>query len=338
MTWRPPWAGCQRKSSTGRGWLREGVVNHGERGFNGCPHTIVVVVSWGFGFRVGWVSDFQASMIERAIGRTLRKWRRGRDLSLVEAGRLMRCSNAKISMMENAVRPINPVDVMAAGFAYQVPGPERDRLYGEAMWAKSQRALAGVEESLLFDAARDYVELEFEASLMRILGETLLPGLLQIPDYTRAAIIADDPLRAEVVAVQQAALRVARRGRLEGKDPLRVEAVFTEGLLNYVVGGPVVMKAQLLYLMELSERPNVEIQVVPFRAGAYPSMGSTFTVLSFPHEQHVDVVYVENFMQGQYMEHPRDRELCSLKFAALRKVALSPGESMELIAEVVERL
>ncbi|MCS7483254.1 helix-turn-helix domain-containing protein [Umezawaea endophytica] len=284
------------------------------------------------------MNDFQATMLERAIGRTLRKWRRSRDLSLVEAGSLLRCSNAKISMMENAVRPVNPTDVMAAGFAYQVGGPERDKLYGDAVWAKQHRALAAVEESLLFDAARDYVELEFEASLLRILGASLLPGLLQIPDYTKAAIIADDPLRAEVVAEQQTVLRSARQGRLGGRDPLRVEAVFTEGLLNYVVGGPAVMRAQLLYLMELSERPNVEIQVVPFRAGAYPAMGSTFTVLSFPHEQHVDVVYVENFMQGQYMEHPRDRELCNLKFAALRRVALSPGESVELIAETVERL
>jgi Domain of unknown function (DUF5753) len=241
-------------------------------------------------------------------------------------------------MMENAVRPVNPTDVMAAGFAYQVPGPERDKLYGDAVWAKNHWALETVEESLLFDAARDYVELEFEASVLRILGSSLVPGLLQIPDYTRAAIVADDPLRAEVVVQQQTVLRSARQARLEGKDSLRVEAVFTEGLLNYVVGGSAVMKAQLLYLMELSERPNVVIQIVPFSAGAYPAMGSTFTVLSFPHEQHVDVVYVENFMQGQYMEHPRDRELCNLKFSALRRVALSAGESVELIAEVIERL
>lgn len=63
---------------------------------------------------------FLATMLERSIGRTLRNWRRSRDLSLVEAGRLLRCSNAKISMMENAVRPVNPTDVMAAGV--RLPG------------------------------------------------------------------------------------------------------------------------------------------------------------------------------------------------------------------------
>ncbi|HWO64552.1 MAG TPA: helix-turn-helix transcriptional regulator [Umezawaea sp.] len=284
------------------------------------------------------MNDFQATMLERAIGRTLRKWRRSRDLSLVEAGSLLRCSNAKISMMENAVRPVNPTDVMAAGFAYQVSGPERDKLYGDAVWAKQQRLLAGVEENLLFDAALDYIELEFEASLLRIFRFDLLPGLLQIPEYTRATIRADDLDRAEVILAQQEVIRAERQARLKEKNPLRVEAVFNEAIIRAVVGGSAVMRAQLLHLMALAELPNVEIQIMPFSQGAYPAMGSTFTLLSFPHEQHVDVVYVENFMQGNYMERPGDRELCNLRFSGLRRAAMSPGESLELIAEAAERL
>ncbi len=158
------------------------------------------------------------------------------------------------------------------------------------VWVKNHGVLAAMGESLLFDAARDCGELEFEALLLRIFRATLLPGLSRIPDCTRAAIIADDPLRAGVV--QQIALRSARQARLGERDPLQVEAVFDEGLLYHVVGGPVVMRVQLLYL---SERSNVEIQL-------------------------------------------GDRELCSPKFAALRRVALSPGESVELTVEAAERL
>jgi len=287
----------------------------------------------------GYVSeDFEATMLERAIGRTLRTWRKSGNLSLAEACKLLRCSTAKISMMENVIRAAHPTDVMAAGFAYGVPGPERDKLYNDAVFARRQRVLAAVEDDLIFDAARDYVELEFEASVLKIFRCSILPGLLQLPEYTRAAIRADDPLRAEVVAEQQAMLRSARQARMTDKDPLRVEAVFSEALIRQVVGGPRVMKAQLLYLMELAERPNVVIQIMPFATGAYPAMGSPFTILAFPHDAHGDVVYVENFMQGQYMERSRDRALCTLKFAALQKTALSPGESLELIAEVVSGL
>jgi hypothetical protein len=241
-------------------------------------------------------------------------------------------------MMENVIRPAHPTDVMAAGFAYDVPGPERDKLYNDANFARRRRMLSEVEDDLIFDAARDYIELEFEASVLKIFRFDLLPGLFQIPDYTRASIQADDFERAEVLIVQQAMLRAARQARLREGSPLRVEAVFNEAMIRAMVGGPQIMKAQLLHLMELAELPNVVIQIVPFSVGAYPAMGSTFTLLSFPHDKHPDVVYVENFMHGQYMERRSDRELCTLKFAGLQRVALSPAESLELIAEVAGSL
>lgn len=138
--------------------------------------------------------------------------------------------------------------------------------------------------------------------------------------------------------MRQEMLRAARQARLREKNPLRVEAVLNEATIRAVVGGPAVMKAQLLHLMTLAELPNVDIRILPFSRGAYPAMGSTFTLLSFPHEHHVDVVYLENFLRIQYAERPGDRELCSLKFAGLRRVAMSQDESLELIAEAAESL
>jgi hypothetical protein len=86
--------------------------------------------------------------------------------------------------------------------------------------------------------------------------------------------------------------------------------------------------------MELSELDNVTIQVIPFAFGAYAAMGSPFDIMSFPHDSHEDVVYYETVMRGAYVERPIDREPYKLRFAGLQKVALSPGESLELVAEV----
>jgi hypothetical protein len=132
-------------------------------------------------------------------------------------------------------------------------------------------------------------------------------------------------------------LRAERQARLREKDPLRVQAVFNEAMIRSAVGGPAVMRAQLLHLMVLAELPNVDIRILPFSQGAYPAMGSTFTLLSFPQEHYVDVVYLENFLRIQYMERPSDRELCSLRFDGLRRTAMSTAESLELIAEAAER-
>jgi len=61
--------------------------------------------------------DFRATALERAIGRQLAGWRNERELSLTEADRRVGFSSAKLSMMENAVQPSAPVDVMALNLA-----------------------------------------------------------------------------------------------------------------------------------------------------------------------------------------------------------------------------
>jgi hypothetical protein len=170
-------------------------------------------------------------------------------------------------------------------------------------------------------------------------------GQHRLPDHDDVAVragmpssfkmaMADDPLRGGVIAVQRADLWSARKKRLFGPHPLVVEMVLGEAALRTAVGGDRAMKDQLLHLMELSELPNVTTQVMPFRRGAYPAIGSAYNILSFTHELHDDVVYTENVTYGRYEEAPDDLEPYKVKFAGAQQRALGPGESLELIAEV----
>jgi transcriptional regulator with XRE-family HTH domain len=279
---------------------------------------------------------FRPTAAERAIGRELERWRRSRDLSLVELGRLVGCSNAKLSKLENALWPVAPGDVVAIGMACKIDDDERNALFDKATWARRNRLLG--DDTVIFDAARDYIELEFEASMVQTFRIDLVPGLFQTADYTRAVAKADDPIRGEVTAIQQITMRAARQERLTGKNPLRVEAVVVEGVLHHAMGGPKAMRQQLLHLMRLAELETVSIQVVPFKAGGYPAMGSPFNILSFTHELHDSVVYTENVMEGSYSERPGELERYTLSFASLQRVALSPGDSVEFIAEVASNL
>ncbi|TWP51801.1 helix-turn-helix domain-containing protein [Lentzea tibetensis] len=278
---------------------------------------------------------FRPTMLERAIGRTLGDWRKDRQFSLSEAGRRVGFSTAKLSMMENAVQPSAPVDVMALGFVYLVPAPERQQLVANTEHARRLRRPSAGEMGVLFDAVGEYGRLELEASSVRAFRIDVLPGFFQIPDYITALAKADDPLRAAVVAEQRIALREVRRQRLTDKNPLVVEVVLCEAALRQTVGGPRVMRAQLLHLIELAELANVTIRVMPFAAGAYPAVGSPFTILSFPHEQHDDVVYLQSVRRGSYVESPEERGPYMVRFTALQEIALTPCESLELIAEVL---
>ncbi|MFD9705890.1 helix-turn-helix domain-containing protein [Lentzea sp. NPDC059081] len=277
--------------------------------------------------------DFRATALERAIGRQLAGWRDERELSLTEAGQRVGFSSAKLSMMENAVQPSAPVDIMALGYVYKVPTPEWQLAVLRAQYAERIRKCAP-DELLNFDAAADFANLVFEATLLRTFTTDLVPAVLQLAGYTDAALQTDDPVRTARLAM----VREAWSTRLHDKDPLAVQAVFPEAVLWQVVGGPRVMKAQLLHLMEVSEHPAVSVQVVPRGAGAYPAMGSPFTLLGFPHRQHNDVAYLETFIKGEYVEDPGLTEQCAHRFESLQEIALGPGESLELIAEAAAEL
>ncbi|MFJ8964667.1 helix-turn-helix domain-containing protein [Lentzea sp. NPDC102401] len=277
--------------------------------------------------------DFRATTLERAIGRQLAGWRDERELSLTEAGQRVGFSSAKLSMMENAVQPSAPVDVMALGYVYKVPTPEWQAVVLRAQYAERARARAG-GDGLHFDPGADFANLVFEATLLRVFTTDLVPAVFQLPGYTNAVLQDDDPVRTARLAM----VREAWATRLTDKDPLAVRAVFPEAVLRQVIGGPRVMKAQLLHLMEVSEHEAVTVQVVPRGAGAYPAMGSPFTLLGFPHRQHNDVAYLETFIKGEYVEEPGLTEQCALRFESLRDVALGTGESLELIAEAAADL
>ncbi|GGM95405.1 transcriptional regulator [Lentzea pudingi] len=276
--------------------------------------------------------DFRATTLERAIGRQLAGWRAERELSLTEAGQRVGFSSAKLSMMENAVQPSAPLDVMALGYVYKVPVVEWQSVVVRAQHAERVRARSAGGPD--FDPAADFANLVFEATLLRVFTTDLVPAVFQLPVYLNAVMQSDDPVRTARLAM----VREAWASRLNGKDPLVAHAVFPEAVLRHVIGGPRVMKAQLLHLMEVSEHPAVSVRVVPRGAGAYPAMGSPFTLLGFPHRQHNDVAYLETFIKGEYVEEPGLTEECASRFASLQETALGEGESLELIAEAAADL
>ena len=73
------------------------------------------------------------------------------------------------------------------------------------------------------------------------------------------------------------------------------------------------------------------IQVIPFSAGAHPAMESSFDILEFSATP--SLVYVEGLIGYMYLERPQDLLRYEEVFERLCDIALSPQESIELIAE-----
>ncbi|HLX49375.1 MAG TPA: DUF5753 domain-containing protein, partial [Streptosporangiaceae bacterium] len=84
----------------------------------------------------------------------------------------------------------------------------------------------------------------------------------------------------EEAAEEQVALRLSRQEILDRPDPPQVVAVIYEAVLHHLVGSPQVMHDALIHLAELSQRPNITIQVIPTDTGANAGLGGSFNLAS----------------------------------------------------------
>ncbi|MGH8967413.1 MAG: Scr1 family TA system antitoxin-like transcriptional regulator, partial [Actinomycetes bacterium] len=60
--------------------------------------------------------------------------------------------------------------------------------------------------------------------------------------------------------------------------------------------------------LEMSELPNVILQVLPFRLGAHAAAGGPFTILRFAEPDLPDVVYLEQLNSAVYQDKRSDVE------------------------------
>ena len=273
----------------------------------------------------------------RKLGAELRALRARAALTSGEAASRVGWHQSKVSRIETGASGVKPADVQRLLDAYDVQDHElRDLLL----------ALAGSEDGggrqnwwhayrgVLPPAYRDFISLESQASGMLTLETSVVPGLLQTPDYARAVT------RAAVGTLEDAKLdalvevRLARQDVLRGDPPLALSAVLDEAVLRREVGGPKVMARQLKRLLEAARLPQVRLQVLPFAAGAHIGITGPFVIFSFPRIADLDVVVLDHLTSSLYLERKEDLRAYSAAFEVLRAHALTPEESLSFINKI----
>jgi transcriptional regulator with XRE-family HTH domain len=242
------------------------------------------------------------------------------------------CSPSKVSRMETGQRGATLRDVRDLCDLYGVTDEaQRESMMELAAEGKQPGWWSGYE---LYQFAQ-YVGLETAAAELWSYKALTIPGLLQTEDYVHALnkeLIPAPAIEREAAFVE---VRLKRQQRLTESPPLRMRVILDEGALRRVVGGPLVMAGQLDWLVEMVSHPDadIDIQVVPFSAGAGPAMESTFNLLWFaPPEP--SVVYVEGLSGWMYLDREQDTARYRQVFERLREIALTPQESLQLVAEV----
>ncbi|MEV8428219.1 helix-turn-helix transcriptional regulator [Streptomyces sp. HUAS 31] len=173
-------------------------------------------------------------------------------------------------------------------------------------------------------------ELESRAIEIGTFQTHMVHGLLQTKEYARAVLgVLDDTDLDDRTEV-----RLARQRIFEKSEAPVFWMILSEAALHQEIGGPATMRGQLAHLLSFERNQRVNIQVLPFSAGAHAGLQGSFTVFRFPGDP--TIVYTEGYGSGHPTANPDSVKDCSLRYDHLQAAALSLKDSAELIRRVME--
>lgn len=270
---------------------------------------------------------FSPAVRRRRLGAELRRYREQAGFTIEQVAEHMRCSASKISRLETGQIGSSPNDIREILTLFRVGEPTLCELVEVAKETR-QRGWWQRHGAVL---TSEFVAFEQAASLIRSYEAQCVPGLLQTEDYARHLLAGAQNLLADgeddTLLENRLQVRMRRRSLLTQEDPLQLWCVIDESALLRPVGGPDVMRAQIDYLIAMSEMDNVTIQVLPLRVGAHPGMDGSFAILRFSHESDPDAVYVTTATGGAFLEKPEHVARHQRVFERLTAIALSPQDS-----------
>ncbi len=272
----------------------------------------------------------------RRLGTELRRLRESAGLTCEQAGDHLTCSASKISRIETARVPARAADVQGLCELYAAGEERTATLVALARESKTEGWWQRFDGTIP-DWFSTYVGLEAEAASIRTYEIQLVPGLLQTEGYARALFECAELSSPEKVETA-VAIRRSRQRILYSDSPPQLWAVLSESVLHRLVGGPAVLRDQLLHLTEISELPNVTIQVIRHDAGAHPGMCTPFVILGFPDRADPQVAFVDYLTGALYLEKPEELDHFNLVFNHLVAAASSPLRSRDQIRTTAKHL
>lgn len=273
----------------------------------------------------------------RRLGNALKRAREEADKTQDEAAEVIDAAASKISRLELGQSGIKQTDLTLLLTFYGVQG-EQAELMKELARAGRQRGRWTGYRDAIPDWFRTYVDLEADASELRWYQPEVVPGILQIETYIRAMNSTARQKVAEEAAEQQLKVRVERQSVLSRPSAPLLNFILSESALRRNIGDATVMRDQLRRLAELAERPNIELQVLPFNAQTFGAAWVGFTIMRFDHDAASDVVYLEDYTDATYLDRPDGVQAYTHLWNRLQAAAMGQVESRRMILQLADAI
>ena len=286
----------------------------------------------------------------RRLGAELRALRESAGLTgdqVIE--RVGWASASKLSRLENGRSRPDPDDVADLLDLYRATPAQRAHLMHIAaqagdirVWLRSYPVMTARQ--------RGYAELEAGCAEIREYSPTLVPGLLQTPEYARVRILSSAALGADhgepgnggelEDPETEVAARLSRQALLadEAAAP-RYTAVLEEAALGRRAGPAEMMDEQLARLCELARLPHVTLRILPrdTRIADWYLPPTAFSLYRFADPRDPETMAIESDFKNFIITNKSGIDQYKMVFEWLSEAALSATDSLAWLSIAATR-
>jgi len=277
---------------------------------------------------------YGATVAKRRLARRLTVLRRASGHTANHVCDLLDWGRGKVGRFEaNHWRRPEMSDIRDLLRVYGVDEDERAELEALAMQARARpwwRDYATIFEN-------EFPGFENDAVRIRVFMPLVLPGLLQTPAYTEAVMrVGSRPpaYRRQMVETRQQRQKIL--DRTDGTAPELI-AVITEASLMYRWGTKSDRREQIMKLVELNGRPNIELRMQRFIDGPPTGMHSMVNIFDLP-EGEPSIVFVETDYMIEEVTSLESVSDYVQSFARARDAALDPDDTTVYLKQLADQL
>lgn len=297
------------------------------------------------------MSDMVGSaLLRRYIGRRLEALRRAANLTQEQAAEHLQKGRATIARMEDGIEGVKfrDIDVRAMLELYGAGQTDFDLLLPLTAETRNGRRKSwwhDYTETELPPFFGLYVSLEDSAETIRQYEVELIPGLLQTRAYAEQVHQVPKGYVDQGERERRVNVRLARQSLLSRPRAPHLSVILNEAVLHRHVGGAAVMAEQFKHLLDVTQRGNVSVRVLPFSAGVHGGMAAStpFSLLDFPADPLGGVLepplaYVDTLTGALYLNKPEEFSAYRLIWEDLDERALDETASKKMIETALEDL
>jgi predicted XRE-type DNA-binding protein len=280
------------------------------------------------------MGDKDSTVRARELGLALRRAVHAAGMNNAELAHRLGWSQPKVTHLFKGHRGPAETDVAQIVALCGITGAERDRLLRLARHTREPGWWQEYDDRLPTEL-RTLIDHENAAVAITNFQDTVIPGLLQTPDYMRALLrasvtIPDDEVEKRVTA---------RLGRQQIFDQWERPDHFTFFIDEYALRrtgpGRDIMSGQVHHLLRMSVRQSIEVRVVRDMAGFHAGQ-SAFHLMEFA-ELH-PVVHIEDQTSVLFLEREKTVAVYQRIVDQLARTALTEGQSRNWITHLATKL